>query len=40
LIQATKTRACGYRTKDKMIPIAYFIAGKLPLPSVINPTPA
>jgi transposase len=40
LIQAAKARARGYRTKDKMITIAYLIAGKLPLPTVTNPTPA
>jgi transposase len=39
LIQAAKARARGYRTKDKMITIAYLIAGKLPLPTVTNPTP-
>ncbi|MGH3905831.1 MAG: ISL3 family transposase [Pseudonocardiaceae bacterium] len=40
LIQAAKARARGYRTKDKMITIAYLIAGRLPLPTVTNPTPA
>lgn len=40
LIQAAKARARGYRTKNKMITIAYLIAGKLPLPTVTNPTPA
>jgi hypothetical protein len=40
LIQAAKARARGYRTKDKMITIAYLIAGKLPLPTVTNPAPA
>ncbi|MGH8566740.1 MAG: ISL3 family transposase [Gammaproteobacteria bacterium] len=38
LIQAAKARARGYRNKDKMITIAYPIAGKLPLPTVIEPT--
>jgi len=33
-------RARGYRTKTKMITIAYLIAGKLPLPTVTNPNPA
>ena len=40
LIQAAKARARGYRTKNKMITIAYLIAGKLPLPTVANPSPA
>jgi transposase len=40
LLQAAKARARGYRTKSKMITIAYLIAGKLPLPTVTNPTPA
>jgi transposase len=40
LIQAAKARARGYRTKNKMITIAYLIAGKLPLPTVTNPRPA
>lgn len=40
LIQAAKARARGYRTKNKMITIAYLIAGKLPLPTVTHPTPA
>jgi transposase len=40
LIQAAKTRARGYRTKNKMITIAYLIAGQLPLPTVTNPSPA
>ncbi|MGH4016426.1 MAG: transposase [Pseudonocardiaceae bacterium] len=40
LIQAAKARARGYRSKDKMITIAYLIAGKLPLPTVTTPTPA
>ena len=40
LIQAAKTRARGYRTKNKMITIAYLIAGKLPLPTVTNARPA
>ena len=40
LIQAAKVRARGYRTKDKIITIAYLIAGKLSLPTVTNPTPA
>ncbi|MGH3950344.1 MAG: ISL3 family transposase [Pseudonocardiaceae bacterium] len=40
LIQAAKARARGYRNKDKMITIAYLIAGKLPLPTVTNPGPA
>jgi transposase len=39
LIQAAKARARGYRNKDKMITIAYLIAGKLPLPTVTNPSP-
>ncbi len=34
LIQAAKARARGYRNKNKMIIIAYLIAGKLPLPTV------
>jgi transposase len=37
LIQAAKARARGYRNKNKMISIAYLIAGKLPLPTVTNP---
>ena len=37
LIQAAKARARGYRNKDKIITIAYLIAGKLPLPTVTNP---
>jgi transposase len=40
LIQAAKARARGYRNKNKMITIAYLIAGKLPLPTVTNPSPA
>jgi transposase len=40
LIQAAKARARGYRSKDKMITIAYLIAGKLPLPTVTNLPPA
>jgi transposase len=40
LIQAAKARARGYRTKNKMITIAYLIAGQLPLPTVTNPRPA
>jgi transposase len=32
LVQAAKARARGYRSKNKMIIIAYLIAGKLPLP--------
>ena len=40
LIQAAKARARGYRTKNKMITIAYLIAGKLPLPTVTNARPA
>lgn len=40
LIQAAKARARGYRTKNKMITIAYLIAGQLPLPTVTNPSPA
>lgn len=40
LIQAAKSRARGYRTKTKMITIAYLIAGNLPLPTVTNPAPA
>jgi transposase len=40
LIQAAKARARGYRSKNKMITIAYLIAGKLPLPTVTNPGPA
>jgi transposase len=40
LLQAAKARARGYRTKTKMITIAYLIAGQLPLPTVTNPTPA
>jgi transposase len=40
LIQAAKARARGYRNKDKMITIAYLIAGKLPLPTVTKPAPA
>jgi transposase len=40
LIQAAKARARGYRSKDKMITIAYLIAGKLPLSTVTNPSPA
>lgn len=40
LIQAAKARACGYRTKHKMITTAYLIAGQLPLPTVTNPNPA
>jgi transposase len=40
LIQAAKARARGYRTKGKMITIAYLIAGKLPLPTVTKPAPA
>jgi transposase len=39
LIQAAKARARGYRTKQKMITIAYLIAGNLPLPTVTNPNP-
>lgn len=39
LIQAAKARARGYRNKDKMITIAYLVAGKLPLPTVTNPRP-
>ncbi len=37
---AAKARARGYRTKNKMITIAYLIAGKLPLPTVTNARPA
>jgi transposase len=33
LIQAAKSRARGYRNKQKMITIIYLIAGKLPKPS-------
>ena len=33
LIQATKARARGYRSKRKTIAITYLIAGKLPTPS-------
>ena len=40
LIQAAKARARGYRTKNKMITIAYLIAGKLLLPTVTNTRPA
>ncbi len=40
LIQAAKARARGYRTKNKMITIAYLIAGQLPLPTVTNPRSA
>jgi len=40
LVQAAKARARGYRKKNKMITIAYLIAGKLPLPTVTNPNPA
>jgi transposase len=40
LIQAAKARARGYRSKQKMITIAYLIAGKLTLPTVTNPNPA
>lgn len=40
LIQAAKARARGYRTKQKMITIAYLIAGNLTLPTVTNPQPA
>jgi transposase len=40
LVQAAKARARGYRSKHKMITIAYLIAGKLPLPTVTNPAPA
>ncbi|MEV0704194.1 ISL3 family transposase [Saccharopolyspora sp. NPDC050389] len=40
LIQAAKARARGYRNKNKMISIAYLIAGKLPLPTVTNPAVA
>jgi transposase len=39
LIQAAKARARGYRSKQKMITIAYLIAGKLTLPTVTNPNP-
>jgi len=34
LVQAAKRRACGYRSKEKMITIIYLIAGKLPLPKI------
>ena len=34
LVQAAKTRAHGYRSKEKMITIIYLIAGKLPLPEI------
>jgi transposase len=40
LLQAAKARARGYRNKNKMITIAYLIAGKLPLPTVTHPAPA
>jgi transposase len=40
LIQAAKARARGYRSKQKMITIAYLIAGKLTLPTVTNPNPS
>lgn len=40
LVQAAKARARGYRNKNKMITVAYLIAGKLPLPTVTNPAAA
>jgi transposase len=40
LIQATKARAQGYRSKTKMITIIYLITAKLHLPTLSNPTPA
>jgi len=40
LIQAAKSRARGYRSKDKMITIVYLTAAKLQLPTLTNPTPA
>lgn len=40
LIQAAKARARSYRNTDKMITIAYLVAGKLPLPTVSDPSPA
>ncbi len=40
LAQAAKTRARGYRNKNKMITIIYLTAAKLPLPTLTNPTPA
>jgi transposase len=40
LVQATKARARGYRSKTKMITIVYLIAAKLQLPNLTSPTPA
>ena len=34
LVQAAKRKARGYRSKTKMITIAYLIAGRLPLPTI------
>jgi transposase len=40
LIQAAKARARGYRSKTKMITIAYLTAAKLQLPTLTHPVPA